>query len=121
MSKTLMLIIFFGWALASYGQGVEELDRRNGFKDIKMTSLVSSYEGLEYKKDIEDEVFPNSKVYVPKKGYYENIGNIKIHELEVMSYIRQNEKCILAKRKVHFSYDLYNQKKGVVIPPLRHL
>ena len=86
MPKTLMLIIFFGWTLTGYAQGVEELDRRNGFKDIKLTSPVSSYEGLEYKKDIEDEVFVNSKVYVPKKGHYESIGTIKIHELEVMSY-----------------------------------
>ena len=86
MSKTLILIGTICMVIAGHAQGVEELDKRNGFKDIKMTSPVSSYEGLEYKKDVEDEVFANAKLYVPKKGHYESIGNIKIHELEVMTY-----------------------------------
>lgn len=67
-------------------QSSEELDRRNGFKDIKMASNVNAYEGLEYKKDIEDRVFPEAKLYTAKKGYYESIGGLKIFDLEVKVY-----------------------------------
>lgn len=67
-------------------QDVSELDKRNGFKDIKLASNVSAYEGLEYKKDIEDETFPNAKLYTAKKGHYESIGNLKIYDLEVKVY-----------------------------------
>ncbi len=68
-------------------QGVEELEKRNGFKDIKLTSVVTEYEGLELKKEaVEDETFPNTTVYTPKKGYYETIGSLKIYDLEVYAY-----------------------------------
>lgn len=79
----ILFLIISGNLLA---QGSEELDRRNGFKDIKMASDVTAYEGLEYKKDIEDNVFPEAKLYTPKKGHYENIGSLKIYDLEVKVY-----------------------------------
>lgn len=71
---------------AGFAQGVEELDRRNGFKDIKMASNVTAYEGLEFKKDIEDEVFPEAQLYTARKGHYESIGTLKIYDLEVKVY-----------------------------------
>ncbi len=86
MPKILILITLSGLLATGYAQDATELDRRNGFKDIKMTSDISTYEGLIYKKDIEDEVFAGAKLYIPKKGHYESIGNLKIHELEVMTY-----------------------------------
>lgn len=67
-------------------QDVSELDRRNGFKDIKMASEISAYEGLEFKKEIEDEVFPQAGLYTAKKGYYESIGSLKIYDLQVKTY-----------------------------------
>ncbi|MEX2335782.1 MAG: hypothetical protein WD555_00750 [Fulvivirga sp.] len=70
----------------SNAQESKELDRRNGFKDIKMTSLITAYEGLELKKEIEDEEFPNASLYTAKKGHYENIGKLKIYDLEVKTY-----------------------------------
>lgn len=69
-----------------FAQGPEELEKKNGFQDIKMASLVTNYEGLEYKKNIQDEVFPEAKLYTPKKGYYESIGSLKIYDLEVKTY-----------------------------------
>ncbi|MGK7390350.1 MAG: hypothetical protein ACNS60_08360 [Candidatus Cyclobacteriaceae bacterium M2_1C_046] len=80
----LSLSLFFTLQLAA--QNVAELDKRNGFQDIKMASAIKSYEGLEYKKDVENEIFPGAKLYVPKKGFYENIGELKIYDLEVLVY-----------------------------------
>lgn len=68
-------------------QSLEELERRNGFKDIKLMSHASKYEGLELKKEgVENETFPNSTIYTAKKGFYDQIGNLKIFELEVFAY-----------------------------------
>lgn len=51
-----------------------------------MASKVSDYEGLEYKKDVKDDIFPEAQLYVAKKGFYENIGELKIFDLEVKAY-----------------------------------
>jgi hypothetical protein len=83
LQLTLLLTFFTAQLVA---QSVEELDRRNGFQDIKMATPVDNYEGLELKKDIEDEVFPEAQLYVAKKGFYENIGSLKIYDLEVKTY-----------------------------------
>ena len=47
--KMLVSVLFF---LHSHliAQNVEQLDERNGFKDIKMTSSILNYDGLEFKK-----------------------------------------------------------------------
>jgi len=73
-------------AQSSLAQTTEELDKRNGFKDIKLATEVHQYEGLEYKEEIADELFKTLSVYVKKKGYYESIGSIKIHDVEVLAY-----------------------------------
>lgn len=75
--------------LISYTLGFaqnKELDKRNGFKDIKLNSKASSYEGLEFKKDVNDKLFPEASLYMPKKGFYETIGGKKIHSLTVKTY-----------------------------------
>ena len=86
-------IIYLAVILASqvliqplFSQSVLELDKRNGFKDIKMVSDVTQYEGLEYDGDIEDEKFKTLSVYKSKKGFYESIGPVVVHEVEVLAY-----------------------------------
>jgi hypothetical protein len=74
------------FANISRAQSTEELDKRNGFKDIKLATEVHLYKGLEYKEEIEDKLFKQLAVYQKKKGYYESIGSIKVHEVEVLAY-----------------------------------
>lgn len=69
-----------------YSQSVDELDKRNGFQDIKMATNINDYPGLEYKKDVADDIFPNTRLYTTKKGFYEKIGSLKIYDLEVKTY-----------------------------------
>jgi len=94
-----VLILIFS-AFTVFGQGLEELDKRNGFKDIKLMSSASSYEGLELDKtEVEDETFPNTSIYTAKKGYYESIGKLKIHDLEVYAYKDSIYKIIVITEK----------------------
>lgn len=85
MKHFLLLLFFMPQVCCS--QGLEELEKRNGFKDIKLLSSAANYEGLELKKEgIDHETFPNSSMYIAKKGHYETIGNLKIYDLEVFAY-----------------------------------
>jgi hypothetical protein len=80
----IILILVFSTQLLA--QNVAELNNRNGFKDLKMNSSVLDYKGLEFKKDIVDNLYPEAKLYVPIKGYYESIGSLKIYDLQVKTY-----------------------------------
>ena len=89
MKKALFLIFILFTIIASnkiLAQSLEELDKRNGFKDIKLASKVDQYEGLAYKAERSDKDFEQLSVYTKKKGYYESIGPIKIHEVKVLAY-----------------------------------
>ncbi|MEQ8243277.1 hypothetical protein [Fulvivirga sp.] len=85
MRVTILMLFLFLAGLAE-AQDVRELDKRNGFKDIKVNTSVLDYEGLEFKKETDDKLFPEAKIYVPVKGYYESIGSLKIYDLEVKTY-----------------------------------
>ena len=78
------LILFM--SVSSYGQNVEELEKRNGFKDIKLASDVNQYEGLEFLKEIDDEKFGKLQIYTRKDEYYTHVGSIKINGLYVTVY-----------------------------------
>ena len=86
--KNFLLIVLplFLSSIITSAQNVNELDKRNGFQDIKMATFVKDYEGLEYKKDIKHRLYPSAQLYVAKKGFYENIGDLKIYDLEVLVY-----------------------------------
>jgi len=86
MTRLYIFFVFLILSTSVLSQDLAELDRRGGFKDLKLTSDISQYEGLEFKKNIEDETFPGAQLYVNKKDFYTSIGTIKIHKLEVKCY-----------------------------------
>ncbi|MEM9390089.1 MAG: hypothetical protein AAGA02_06420 [Bacteroidota bacterium] len=86
MAKLLVFCFTMFFTGLAAAQSVAELDRRNGFKDIKMTSRITDYEGLEFKREIDSEIFPKVYQYVRKKGFYDTIGGIKVFDLEVNTY-----------------------------------
>ncbi|MEO1050889.1 MAG: hypothetical protein AAFX87_09685 [Bacteroidota bacterium] len=88
-SITFLLITFISFG--SLAQEVnEELEKRNGFKDIKLMSDVEAYEGLVLKKTEEDqitkEITKEVELFAAKKGFYQSIGSIKVQDLEVKAY-----------------------------------
>lgn len=82
--RTLFTLIFFAVSISAFSQLSQELDKRNGFKDLKILTNISSYESLEYWKA--DKSKAEHAIYKPKKGSYENIGKVKIYKLTVYSY-----------------------------------
>lgn len=62
-----------------------ELDRRNGFKDIKMASPIDSVKGAIFKKDFKHNGH-DAKLYVIENTDYSSIGEVKINQIEVRTY-----------------------------------
>lgn len=78
----LLIIINTGlWA-----QNTSELDRRNGFKDIKLGSPIDSVKGAVLKKEImEQKMFP-AKIYETKHPDYKTIGEVVVKKIELKTY-----------------------------------
>ncbi len=67
-------------------QNTSELDRRNGFKDIKLGSPIDSVKDAVPKKDIlELKVFP-AKIYETKHIDYKSIGEVVVKKVELKTY-----------------------------------
>lgn len=83
MSKFLFLpiLLISTFCLA---QSNAELDKRNGFKDIKLLTNATALSTLAYAQEIKDQPF--TAVYKPVNGAYPNIGEVAIKEIEVLTY-----------------------------------
>ena len=91
----ILLVVLFGQY--SLAQTVKELDKRNGFKDIKLLSDVTTYEGLEFSKPLKNN--PGHSIYKAVKGHYETIGDIEILDLVVYAYRNQVYQINVTTRK----------------------
>ena len=94
-SVIFILFVLFG----AFSQDLAELDRRGGFKDIKLLHQVGDYEDLEFKKDIKDNRYPGAKLYTAIKGTYSEIGSLKVHKLEVKAYKGQIYEIVVEAEK----------------------
>src|SRR5688572_9674716 len=63
-----------------------ELEKRNGFKDIKLGMAVDSVKGIKFKKDFKERKEFDAKLYEVENPAYESIGEVKIKKLEVKAY-----------------------------------
>ena len=62
-----------------------EIDKRNGFKDIKMASSIDSVKGAIFKKDFKVKGHP-AKLYFIEHPDYKTIGEVSIERIEVKTY-----------------------------------
>jgi len=93
----LSLLILAPWLAA--GQGLEELDRRKGFKDIRLGSRIDSLKGAEFDKDVlEKNEFP-VKLYSVDDESYESIGEVKVKRIQVKAYKDEIYEIIVITRK----------------------
>ncbi len=63
-----------------------ELDKRNGFKDIKLASSIDSVKGAKFKKDFIEKGHHPAKSYSIEHPDYQTIGEVKIEHIEVKTY-----------------------------------
>ncbi len=67
-------------------QDLAELDRRNGFKDLKLGSSIDSVKTAEFKKDVKEKNEFPVKLYEVENPEYKNIGEVKVKKVEVKAY-----------------------------------
>lgn len=84
--RSLCLMLLVCLSSACLSQDLAELNRRRGFKDIKLGTRIDSLHGATYKKDVlEKNEFP-AKLYQVEGDEYESIGEVKVKKVEVKAY-----------------------------------
>lgn len=86
MIKNFALIAGIVIAAQAIAQDANELARRNGFKDIKLGSLVDSVKGAEFEKDFVELKEFEAKLYEVKNPAYEKIGEADVKRVELKTY-----------------------------------
>lgn len=74
-------------ALTANSQDTSELEKRNGFKDLKLGMHIDSVKGeKKLKKEFrENDEFP-AKLYTVAHADYGSIGEVKVSKVEVKTY-----------------------------------
>ena len=71
---------------ATMAQDLAELDRRNGFKNLKLGTPIDSVKGATFKKDIKEKNEFPAKLYQVENEDYKTIGEVKVKKVEVKTY-----------------------------------
>jgi hypothetical protein len=78
-----MSVFFFGMAC---GQNLEELEKRYGFKDIRLETIPDSVKGVKFEKEFkEKDEFP-AKLYSVSHDDYARVGDVKVKQIELKAY-----------------------------------
>ena len=87
MLRLTLLLVAFSCALAASGQDAAELERRNGFKDLKLGMHIDSVKGeKKLKKEFKEQGEFRSKLFTVEGPEYENIGAIAVKKVEAKTY-----------------------------------
>src|SRR4051812_35088083 len=79
--KVALILFAVASCLNGYGQNLAELEKRNGFKDIKLNAAVDSIKGFKLKKQfMEKDEFP-AKLYTIEHPDYAKIGEVTVDKI----------------------------------------
>ena len=87
MKQSTILILLLAAALTGFTQDdLTELDKRNGFKNIKMTMHIDSVPGAIFKKDIKEKGHHPARLYEVVHPDNATIGEVVVNKIEVKTY-----------------------------------
>ena|SRR5688572_7900336 len=86
MGKLGFLLLLFVTITNCTGQGLAELDKRRGFKDIKLASSIDSVKGFKLVKEFKERDEYPAKLFEVENPNYEKVGEVKVHKLELKTY-----------------------------------
>jgi hypothetical protein len=85
--KIQFLSLYLLGSLVCYSQeDLTELDKRNGFKNIKMGMSIDSLEGTVFIKDIKEKGHFPAKSYDVVHENYSSIGDVPVNKVSVKAY-----------------------------------
>lgn len=80
------VLLMLTTTLVCFGQDISQLEKRKGFKDIKLGMVVDSLRGIKLKKEFkEKDEFP-AKLYTVEHADFASIGEVKVDRIEVKAY-----------------------------------
>lgn len=79
-------VLFLLHSTSLLAQHSAELDKRNGFKDIKLGSPVDSVKGISFKEEITNKDGQISNVYKVDYPNYKKIGEVTVEDVELTAY-----------------------------------
>jgi hypothetical protein len=86
MRKLKIFLFLFTAHTICFSQSLAELDKRNGFKDIRLGMVIDSIKGFKLKKEFKEKGEYPAKLYEVEHADYEKIGEVKVHEIELKAY-----------------------------------
>jgi len=86
MPQILIGLFLFTLATSGICQDVSELDKRNGFKNIKLGYPIDSIQGYKLIKEIKERNEFPAKLYEVDHPDYESIGEVKVNKVELKTY-----------------------------------
>jgi hypothetical protein len=84
--RSILVIAFLLATLHCFSQEMTELERRNGFKDIKLAMPVDSVKGAKFKKEFKERDEFDAKVYDVENPDYAKIGEVAVKRIEVKTF-----------------------------------
>jgi hypothetical protein len=92
-------LLLTGNLILLHAQNVGELNRRNGFKTIKLGSPIDSVKGAVFKKEfLEKGEFP-VRLYETENAEYKTVGEVAVKEIQLMTYKNLIYKIIVTTEK----------------------
>jgi hypothetical protein len=83
----LKFVLLFMMAFSNcFSQDLAELEKRNGFKDIKLGSVIDSVKGFKLKKEFKEKDHYPAKLYEVEHSDYETVGEVKVNKVELKTY-----------------------------------
>jgi hypothetical protein len=86
MHKLKIFLLLFTSYTISFSQDLSELDKRNGFKDIRLGMIIDSVKGFKLKKEFKEKGEYPAKLFEVEHADYEKIGEVKVHQIELKTY-----------------------------------
>ena len=84
--KQLVTLVCIAFVTHLYAQDVAELERRNGFKEIKLGTSIDSVKGATFKKDIIERKEFQAKIYETEHPDYMVIGDVPVKKISLKVY-----------------------------------
>ena len=86
MARILIGLFLFTVTTNGICQDISELDKRNGFKGIKLGYPIDSIQGSKLQKEFKERNEYPAKLYEVDHPDYQTIGEVKITKIELKTY-----------------------------------
>jgi hypothetical protein len=87
MLKYTLLLITLATFVTAKSQDIAELERRNGFKDLKLGIPLDSVKGeKKLKKEFKEQDEFAAKLYSVEHPDYQRIGEVAVNKIEIKTY-----------------------------------